>query len=118
MQSKELALAAARELDERKAQDIIVLDVQHLTIIADYFVIASGRSANQVRALSDDVDDKLSMLGEEPRRREGTSEGRWAVMDYGSVLVHIFHEQEREYYNLERLWTDGSNRVEFEQTED
>ena len=89
-----------------------------MTIIADYFVIASGRSANQVRALIDEVDDKLSELGENPRRREGTNEGRWAVLDYGNVLVHVFHEQEREYYNLERLWMDGSNQVEFVQNED
>ena len=72
MQSKELALAAARALDDKKGVKILVLDVQHLTIIADYFVIASGRSANQVRALIDEVDDKLSELGENPRRREGT----------------------------------------------
>lgn len=118
MQSRELTLAAARALDEKKGVNVMVLEVQHLTIIADYFVIASGRSANQVRALADEVDDKLAELGETPRRREGINEGRWAVLDYGTVLVHVFHEQEREYYNLERLWTDGSNRVEFEQTED
>ena len=112
------ALAAARALDDKKGVKILVLDVQHLTIIADYFVIASGRSANQVRALIDEVDDKLSELGENPRRREGTNEGRWAVLDYGNVLVHVFHEQEREYYNLERLWMDGSNQVEFVQNED
>ena len=119
VQSKELALAAARALDDKKGVKILVLDVQHLTIIADYFVIASGRSANQVRALIDEVDDKLSELGENPRRREGTNEGRWAVLDYGNVLVHVFHEQEREYYNLERLWTDGSNRLvlPFDQTD-
>lgn len=118
MQSKELALAAARALDDKKGIDIMVLDVQHLTIIADYFVIASGRSGNQVRSLVDEVDDKLSEQGVEPRRREGVNEGRWAVLDYGTVLVHVFHEQEREYYNLERLWMDGSNRVEFVQQED
>ena len=118
MQSKELALAAARALDDKKGVDIMVLDVQHLTIIADYFVIASGRSGNQVRSLIDEVDDKLSEQGVEPRRREGVNEGRWAVLDYGTVLVHVFHEQEREYYNLERLWMDGSNRGEFVPKED
>ena len=102
----------------RKGVNVMVLDVQHLTIIADYFVIASGRSANQVRALADEVTTSWPSWGETPRRREGVNEGRWAVLDYGSVLVHVFHEQEREYYNLERLWTDGSNRVEFEQSED
>ena len=111
MQSKELALAAARALDDKKGVDIMVLDVQHLTIIADYFVIASGRSGNQVRSLIDEVDDKLSEQGVEPRRREGVNEGRWAVLDYGTVLVHVFHEQEREYYSLERLWSDGTNLV-------
>ena len=89
MQSKELALAAARALDDKKGVDIMVLDVQHLTIIADYFVIASGRSGNQVRALIDEVDDKLSEQGVEPRRREGVNEGRWAVLDYGTVRFEM-----------------------------
>ena len=96
----------------------MVLDVQHLTIIADYFVIASGRSANPGARAWPTRWTTTAELGETPRRREGVNEGRWAVLDYGSVLVHVFHEQEREYYNLERLWTDGSNRVEFEQSED
>lgn len=118
MESKELALAAARALDDKKGIDITVLSVKHLTIIADYFVIASGHSANQVHAMAEEVEDKLAQLGEAPRRTDGVNEGRWAVLDYGNVLVHIFHEKEREYYNLERLWKDGSNQVEFVQQED
>lgn len=110
---KQLALTIAEALDAHKATDILLLDVSHLTVIADYFVIASGRSALQVQGLVRNVTDKMDELGHAPRRREGVNEGRWAVLDYGSVIVHIFHEQEREYYHLERLWMDGSNRLPF-----
>ncbi len=112
-QPKDIAIKIAEILDGKKAENILVLEVTHLTVIADCFVICSGRSTIQVRALGEEVEDQLSILGIEPRRKEGFSDARWAVLDYGSIIVHIFHEQEREYYNLERLWMDGSNRIEF-----
>lgn len=115
---KDLALLAASALDGKKAQDILVLDVAHLTVVADYFVICSGRSAPQVQALAEAVEDRLAQQGAVPRRIEGASDARWIVMDYTSVIVHVFHEQERAYYNLERLWMDGSNRVDFEAMEE
>ena len=92
MENSSLALRIARILYDKKAQDITVLNVAHLTVITDYMVIASGRSALQVKALADDVDDALAMEGVTLRAREGQGEGRWIVLDYGTVLVHIFHQ--------------------------
>ena len=101
----------AKVLDDKKALDIIALNVGHLTVITDYMVIATGRSALQVKALADDVDDALAMEGVALRAREGQGEGRWIVLDYGTVLVHIFHPEDRQFYHLERLWEDGTNRI-------
>ncbi len=114
MKPKELALAIAEILDSKKADKITILEVNHLTTIADYFVIASGWNAIQVRAMAEDVEDRLAEEREiPPRRKEGLNEGRWIVLDYASVIVHIFHQEEREFYNIERLWMDGSNQVPF-----
>ena len=120
MQEKDAALQIARILYEKKAQDIVALDVRHLTVICDYMVIASGRNTNQVKALADAVDEAMAEAGMELRRSEGINEARWVVLDYGCVLVHLFHQDDREYYNLERLWQDGSNALElaFEQQDD
>ena len=105
MNPQKLALDIAKILYEKQAKDITVLQVDHLTSVTDYFVIATGRSAQAVRALAEDLQEIY------PRRKEGFRESRWIVLDYSSVIVHIFHPEEREYYNIERLWTDGSNRV-------
>lgn len=98
-------------LDKKLGKDILCLDIENLTVIADYFVICSGRNPNQVKALYDEVEDKMAERGLELRRAEGYSEGRWIVMDFGFIIVHLFHEQEREFYHLERLWDNGDNRV-------
>lgn len=110
MQEKELALRIAQVLFDRKAQEILVLSVRHLTVLTDYLVIANGSTVLQTKALKEHVDAALSQLGIQPRRLEGQAEGRWIVMDYGSVIVHIFHPEDRAYYRLERLWQDGQNR--------
>lgn len=110
---RELALDIAKILYEKGGIDIQILQVDHLTTITDYFVVASGRNVQAVRALAEDVDEKLLEKGIEPRRREGMNESRWIVMDYASVILHVFHPEEREYYNIERLWMDGTNQVEF-----
>ena len=115
MENSSLALRIAHILYDKKAQDITVLNVAHLTV---YMVIASGRSALQVKALADDVDDALAMEGVTLRAREGQGEGRWIVLDYGTVLVHIFHPEDRRFYHLERLWEDGQNRVPLPFTEE
>ena len=109
----ELTLEIAKALDDKRALDIIALDVQHLTVICDYMVIASGRNANNVHAMVDAVDDKMAELGLTLRRTEGAAECRWVVMDYGRILVHLFNQEERRYYHLERLWDDGTNRLDL-----
>ena len=118
MEARLMAEKIAHILYSKKAQDIIVLDVRHLTVITDYMVIASGRNFLQTKALADDVDDVLAEAGVALRSREGKDEGKWIVLDYGSVLVHVFHPEDREYYHLERLWDDGKNRIELDFEED
>jgi ribosome-associated protein len=107
MTAKEKAILIAKCLDEKKAQDIKVLDIGKLTSIGDYFVIASGTSVPQVKTLCDEVDKKLSAVGEEPRRREGYRSAAWILLDYNDVVVHIFLKDTREFYGLERLWADA-----------
>lgn len=114
MEPKTMALEIAKILDKKGARDISVLEIGHLSSIADYMVVCTGRNAPAVQALSRDLDDKMYEQGIDVRRREGVNEARWIVMDYECVLVHIFHPEEREYYNIDRLWMDGSNQVKFE----
>jgi len=92
---------------EEKAFDVLILDVRDVTVLADYFVIASGRSTIQVKVIAENIEDLLLEEGYRPLRREGFNEGRWVILDYGSVIVHIFRQQEREYYELEKLWGDA-----------
>ena len=106
MTPKELARAIAKVLDQKKAEDIKVIQITELTIIADYFVIASGTSNTHTKSLADDVEFELAKLGAPNPRLEGRATG-WILMDYGSVLVHVFQKESREYYNLERLWSDA-----------
>lgn len=98
-------------LENKKASDIIAIDVADKTIIADWFVICSGLSIIQTKAICDEVLEKYRELGLNLRREEGYPEGRWIVLDFGHILLHIFYPEEREYYNIERLWTDGANEV-------
>ena len=114
MEQEMLVKAIAKVLDDKKALDIRALRVGHLTVITDYMLIASGRNILQTKALAEDVEDKMAELGVPLRSREGNQEGRWIVLDYGTVLVHIFHPEAREYYHLEKLWSDGGNEVDLE----
>lgn len=108
MAPKELAEFIANTLDEKKSKDIAIIDLKGKTLIADYFVLASAKSSIAVKALADHVDEKLSKeLEIEPRGRD--IDPKWAALDYGCVIVHIFHEEAREFYKLERLWDDGTN---------
>ena len=92
-------------LDEKKAENVVVLDISRLTVLADYFVIASGRSELQVDALHNELRDQMSKEGIQPRHLDQSK--RWVVLDYGDIIVHIFHHEERSFYNLERLWADA-----------
>ena len=101
--------AVCKELDDRKAVDITVLNVSHLTVVADYFVICTARSTKQVKALAEYVSEKLEEEGVPTLRSAGVREGKWAVLDLGSVIVHIFNDDTRMFYCLEKLWADGDN---------
>ncbi len=103
---KQQALGLCELLYNKKAVDILAVHVGDKTIIADWFVICSGRSTAQVKALCDEVENKAETLGLAVRRTEGYQQGRWIVIDFSSILVHIFYPEEREYYNMERLWVD------------
>ncbi len=105
--SKNLAIKIAKVLDKKKAQQLRVLKVQDLTVLTDYFVIASGSSTTQVAALADEVQYRLSQQGIEPYHTEGFDSKNWVLLDYSSVIVHIFVPNTRTYYDLEHLWADG-----------
>ena len=106
-------LAICEVLYNKKASDILALHIGDKTIIADWFIVCSGRGVPQVKALSDELEDKAAEMGLFPRRKEGYQEGRWIVLDFGDLLVHLFHPEERTYYNLERLWDDGQNVITY-----
>ncbi|MGI8790440.1 MAG: ribosome silencing factor [Actinomycetota bacterium] len=108
-----LALEAARALSAKQAGKIVILDVSRVLVITDHFVIASGNTERQVRALASEVERRLQPLGVKPARREGEREGRWVVLDYVDFVVHLFHHEARDYYELERLWSDA-DEVPFE----
>jgi len=107
LESREFAAFAAGILDDRKAENIEVLKISELTTIADYFVICNGNSSTQVKALCDNVTEKTSEMGIEPLRIEGYDSAAWILVDYGSVVVHIFKTDMRDFYSLDRLWGDG-----------
>ncbi|MBO6013969.1 MAG: ribosome silencing factor [Oscillospiraceae bacterium] len=109
---EQIAAIAAHALDEKKARDIRVLHTAEQTVLADYFVICNGTSSTHIKALVDEVDRQLSEAGEPPVRREGMRSDIWVLMDFGSVIVHIFTDEARKFYNLERLWSD-SEEVEL-----
>ena len=111
MQERDLAIKVAEALHDRKALDILVLQVGHLTVVTDYLVIASGTNALHVRALTEYLENELAKEGVTRRRVEGETSGRWVALDFASVIVHIFHPEERAFYRLERLWDDGQNRL-------
>ena len=108
---RRLALKMAAILNNTGAIDIEILNVADMTTITDYFLIASGRNVQAVRALSEDLEDRLAEENIFPRRRDGMHESRWIVLDFGGVIVHLFHPEERLYYNIERLWRDGENSL-------
>jgi len=102
--SKAKALKIAEILHEKKGLDILLMELIGITLVADYFVIASGKSSTQVQALAHHVLEKMAEEGFDELRVEGKNEAHWVLIDYGDVVVHIFQEEDREFYNLERLW--------------
>ncbi len=111
MDPKELALNIAQVLSEKKGEDIILLDVEALLAYTSYFVIASGRSTRQVKAMAGHLERYMKAITGRPLGAEGAAEGRWAVLDYGDVVVHIFQNDERYIYDLEGLWVDAPKEL-------
>ncbi|MDV7198725.1 ribosome silencing factor [Rhodococcus kroppenstedtii] len=101
-----IATVAARAADDKLAADVMVIDVSEQLVITDCFVIASAPNERQVNAIVENIEEKLREAGHQPVRREGTREGRWALLDYVDVVVHVLHNDERHFYALERLWKD------------
>jgi len=106
---KKVAECVVIALDNKKARDIKLLRTRDVTVLADYFVICTAGSTIQLKTLSDEVEEHLSKQGEEPLRREGHRSGGWVLLDYGCVVIHLFLEETREFYSLERLWGDAEN---------
>lgn len=104
--ARELLVVATAAADSKQAEDLVALDVSGPLPFADVFLLASGRNERQVLAIAGEVEDKLIEFGAKPLRREGRSEGRWVLLDFGDLVVHVFHEEDRMYYSLERLWKD------------
>lgn len=113
MDSKSFAEKICKVLSDHKGEDILAIDVREKTAIADYYVIAGGRSMTHTRSLIEHVEEEMEKAGFSPIRREGVREGRWAVLDYGDVLVHIFNDESRLFYHLEQLWGDEKNVTRF-----
>ena len=114
--SKNLAIEVCKALADKLGKDIVTMYVREKTDLCDYFVIASGSNAPQIRAMGERVEELVEKnLGLVPTRTEGVRDGRWAVIDYGDVIVHIFNDETRLFYHLERLWVDGENLQKFDE---
>ena len=106
---KEMARLACKALEDKKAVDIKVIDIEKVSILADYFIIASGTNRNQVQAMADNAEEILGRAGYEPRQIEGYQNANCILMDYGDLVIHIFDEENRLFYDLERIWRDGQS---------
>lgn len=107
MDSKKLVDKIMEAMQDKKAKDINIIDIHDITIIADYFVICSGTSTTHIKAIADEIEFKLNEMGIEANHIEGYDTARWVLLDYADVVVHVFYHEDREFYNLERLWSDG-----------
>ena len=104
--ARQLMTIAALAADSKQASDLVGLDVSEKLPFTDVFLLATGRNERSVLAIAGEIEDKLFEAGSKPLRREGRAEGRWVLLDFGDIVVHVFHEEERVYYSLERLWKD------------
>ena len=108
-ESKRMAKIAYHALEGKKAEDVKVIEIGDISVIADYFIIANGNNPSQVEAMVDAVTDGMSAEGFEPKRVEGVRSSGWVLLDYGDIIVHIFSKEDRLFYDLERIWRDGKN---------
>ena len=98
---------ACEAMEDKKAQDIKIIDIEKVSTLADYFIIASGNNRNQVQAMADNVDEVLAKAGYQAKQTEGYRNANWILLDYGDVVIHLFDEENRLFYDLERIWRDG-----------
>ena len=111
-QTKAMARIIRDALEEKKGEDVRILDISEVSVLADYFIIANGTSNNQVKALVDNVEEQMAKAGYELKQSEGNGAGTWVLLDYEDIIVHVFDKDNRLFYNLERIWSDGK-RVEL-----
>ena len=109
--SKKITKIAYKALEEKKGEEIKILEIKEISILADYFIIASGSNTSQIQAMIDNVEEKLHETGCDIRRLEGNRNSSWVLMDYGDLVVHIFNREDRLFYDLERMWSDGKQIV-------
>lgn len=105
--SKDMARIAYQALSDKKGEDIKIIDINGISVLADYFIIANGNSSSQVNALVDNVEEELHKAGYQLKQKEGQSNGNWVLLDFGDIIVHVFDKENRLFYNLERIWKDG-----------
>lgn len=106
-ESKKMARLAVDALEDKKAEDITILDISEVSVLADYFIIAGGSNRNQVQAMADSAEDALGRAGYEPKQIEGYQSANWILLDYKDIIIHIFDRENRMFYDLERIWRDG-----------
>ena len=109
MTAKEMAKTAYKALEDKKAEDIRILDISGISTVADYFVIADGSNPNQLQAMIDSVEEELGKAGCTPKQVDGNANSSWILMDYSDVIVHVFSREDRLFYDLERIWKDGKS---------
>ena len=112
-QPKEMARIAYHALADKKGEDIKIIDISGISVLADYFLIASGSNESQIRAMVDNVEEELLKAGYSVKQREGYGTGSWVLMDFGDIIVHVFDKENRLFYDLERIWRDGKT-IEIE----
>lgn len=108
MTSQELAKKAYEYIDEKKGIDIKIIDISKISVLADYFIIAGGSNMKQIQSIADNIEEKLGKQGIEPKSIEGYQSSNWILMDYRDVIIHIFNQEDRLFYDLERIWMDGN----------
>ncbi len=109
--SKEMVKLAFAALEEKKGENIQIIDIQEISVLADYFIIANGNNPNQVKAMVDQVEESLGKAGYEVKQIEGYQTANWVLMDYKDIIVHVFCKEDRLFYDLERIWRDGKTIV-------
>ena len=118
METKDIAQKIAAAANDKKAKDILLLNMEGLSPVTDFYVICSAGTSTLVKAIADNIEDKLAEAGVHPTHKEGYADARWVLLDYGDVVAHVFLEEERDFYNLEQLWADAPSESFVENTDD